>query len=112
MPREFEIEMGPAEGERCLVRVRIPEDLRYVEGHFEGDPIVPGVAQLLPLVHEPIARTWPDLGAPRSVRRLKFREALRPGDALEVALSRADRKVRFEIRRGDTSCTSGVLVFD
>ena len=112
MASEFRVEVGPVEGGRCRVTVGIPDDLRYVEGHFPGDPIVPGVAQLLPLVHEPIAEAWPDLGAPVAIKRLKFREALRPGDALEVELSRAGPKVRFEIRKGDVRCTSGVLVFE
>lgn len=105
-------EPAPVEGgTRCTLAVQIPEDLRYVEGHFEGNPIVPGVAQLLPLVYEPASRAWPDLGAPRALRRVKFREALRPGDAVEVELTRRGDTVRFEVRRGDALCTRGALVF-
>lgn len=98
-------------GERCALSIRIPEDLRYVEGHFEHEPIVPGIAQLIPLVYEPARRAWPDLGHARSIRRLKFLQALRPGEALEVQLTRVDDKVRFEIRKGDEVCTRGALVF-
>jgi 3-hydroxymyristoyl/3-hydroxydecanoyl-(acyl carrier protein) dehydratase len=113
---EFEIERGEPEpterGERCRVKVRVPPDLRYLEGHFPNDPIVPGIAQLLPLVHEPAAAAWPDLGPPTAIERLKFKAALRPGHALEVELRREAGKVRFEIRRGETRCTTGVLVFE
>lgn len=116
MGSDFEIEVGDPEpiqrGERCIVKVRVPVDLHYLEGHFPGDPIVPGIAQLLPLVHEPTARVWPDLGPPKEVKRLKFRDALRPGHRVEVELQREPGKVRFEIRRGETTCTTGVLVFE
>ncbi len=98
-------------GERYGLTVRVPADLRYLEGHFEGNPIVPGVAQLLPLVLEPASRVWPDLGALRTLRRLKFKAALRPGDTLEVQLTRQAEKVRFELRRDGELCTRGALTF-
>ncbi|HJL14085.1 MAG TPA: hypothetical protein RMH99_00445 [Sandaracinaceae bacterium LLY-WYZ-13_1] len=115
MGREFQIEVGPIERhdgeERCRVAVRVSDDLRYLEGHFPGDPIVPGIAQLLPIVHDPVATLWPDLGPCRAIKRLKFRAALRPGHALEVTLRRQGDKVRFGITRGETRCTDGVLVY-
>ena len=63
---------------QCAIRVRVPADLSYFEGHFEGDPIVPGIAQLLALVWDQAKIAWPDLPAPREVKRLKFLDALRP----------------------------------
>jgi 3-hydroxymyristoyl/3-hydroxydecanoyl-(acyl carrier protein) dehydratase len=112
---EFEIERRAPErtdtGERCLLHARVPSALRYLQGHFPGHPIVPGVAQLVPLVYREARIAWPDLGAPASLRRLKFLEALRPGDELEVELVRDGGKLRFEIRRGETRCSHGVLTF-
>ncbi len=116
MATEFELEALPKEpakdGERCVVRARVPADLRYLEGHFPGHPIVPGIAQLLPLVYEPARSIWPDLPSPSSIKRLKFLEALRPGDELEVHLVRQPARLRFEIRRGDLICSLGTLTFD
>lgn len=116
MSRDFEIvettAPEPVEGgERCRVAVRIPEDVKYVEGHFEHEPIVPGVAQLLPLVYTPARRAWPDLGPAKTLRRLKFLSALRPGESIEIELTRLGDKVRFQISRGDTLCTRGAIVF-
>lgn len=112
---EFETERGAATpiegGERCVVRAHVPAGLRYFEGHFPDAPIVPGVAQLVPLVYREARSAWPDLGAPTSIKRLKFLEALRPGDNLEVHLVRQPDKLRFEIRRGETLCSHGVLTF-
>lgn len=112
---EFEIDRGALQrvegGERRTVRVRVPQELRYLEGHFPGNPIVPGVAQLVPLAYREARAAWPDLGAPTGIKRLKFLEALRPGDELALELLREPAKVRFEIRRGPTLCTHGVLTF-
>lgn len=112
---EFEIEReapSPFDGgERCVVRAHVPAGLRYFEGHFPNAPIVPGVAQLVPLVYRETRHAWPDLVAPSAVKRLKFLEALRPGDNLEVHLVRQPDKVRFEIRRGELLCSHGLLMF-
>src|SRR5688500_1835445 len=109
MGHEFEI--GPARpfdgGVACTVKV--PPGLRYLEGHFPGHPIVPGVAQLLPLLLCTAKGLWPDLPAPTGIKRLKFLEALRPGDVLELSLAREPGKLRFEIRRGDVLATLGTL---
>lgn len=109
---EFSIEPVVASApDEVHLRVHIPEGLRYLEGHFPGDPIVPGIAQLLPLVHDPIRAAWPELGAPRAIRRLKFLGALRPGHSLDVRLVKKDQKVKFEILRGEQTCTRGTLLF-
>lgn len=110
MNREFEFEETSREEETCEFLVRIPEDLKYFDGHFDGNPIVPGVAQMLPLAWEGVARAWPELGPAKELRRLKFREALRPGDEVRLTVSRVPGKVRFQIHRGEAVCTLGTFV--
>jgi len=93
----------------------VPTDLLYFQGHFEGDPILPGVVQLdgavLPLVEE----AWPELeGSLRRVMRLKFIAPIRPGDGIQVHLERRDdpNRVTFRIDRQETTCTRGTLCFE
>jgi 3-hydroxymyristoyl/3-hydroxydecanoyl-(acyl carrier protein) dehydratase len=93
------------------VSVGVPATLRYFEGHFPHDPIVPGVAQLGPLAESQARRAWPALGALVSVKRLKFMAALRPGDQLALTLTRAGDKVTFAVFQGELECTRGTLVF-
>lgn len=93
------------------VSVGVPATLRYFDGHFPGDPIVPGVAQLGPLAESQTRRAWPELGALLSVKRLKFMQALRPDDALALTLKRAGDKVTFALHKGELECTRGTFVF-
>lgn len=114
--RDFEIgeprQAPDAAGDapRATVTATIPPDLRYLEGHFPGNPIVPGIAQLL-LVERAVQRAWPELALPTSLRRLKFSAALGPGDQLEVHLERDGDDVRFRIERAGERCSAGILGF-
>lgn len=98
-------------GQEARVAVGVPASLRYFDGHFPHDPIVPGVAQLGPLAERQARRAWPDLGAVQGVKRLKFMQALRPEDSLVLTLKRSADKVSFAIYKGELECTRGTLVF-
>lgn len=95
------------------VDVRVPRELFYFRGHFPGHPVLPGVAQLERVVLAQISALWPDLGAPRRVTRLKFKQPIEPGDNLRLRLEHdTDRsKVGFDLRRGDEVCATGALLF-
>ncbi|MBX7193496.1 MAG: hypothetical protein K1X94_15680 [Sandaracinaceae bacterium] len=122
-------ETAPAE---IVLRVEVPTDLVFFEGHFEGNPMLPGVAQVLALVDGEARRSFPaleGLGA-RRMSRLKFQATIRPGDALELGLALEsaqpresepresqphEPQVRFRIDRvtqhGLERASSGVLAY-
>lgn len=104
------------------VDVTVPHDLRYFEGHFPGDPIVPGVAQLTAIAEAQARRAFPALGPSAGVKRLKFMEALRPGDTLRLELTPKPGKVAFKLHRWlrvketdsfalGAECSRGTLLF-
>ncbi|HEY8378793.1 MAG TPA: hypothetical protein VIK91_20015, partial [Nannocystis sp.] len=95
--------------------VGVPSDLLYFAGHFPGAPLLPGVAQLVALVLGRVRVLWPDLGEPTRLGRLKFKQPIAPGDALQLTLERehdpAAPRVHFRVVRGDETCTVGVMTF-
>ena len=97
--------------------VLVPEKIRWVEGHFPGYPIVPGVAQLIPLAERSARLSWPELGPVRGLRRLKFSAPIRPGDRLEIELLRKPGsasepgKVSFTLSQGELRVSRGALLF-
>jgi 3-hydroxymyristoyl/3-hydroxydecanoyl-(acyl carrier protein) dehydratase len=108
---DFEWGRRTVDGDTIALALRVPDDLEYFEGHFPGDPIVPGVAQLVAVAEAAIAREFPELGAPAGVQRLKFMAAIRPGDELVLTLRRKPESVEIAIARGETACTSASIRF-
>ncbi len=92
--------------------VRVPEGLRWFEGHFVGNPVLPAMVQLWEALLL-VTGVWPDLESLRGVTRAKFRRPIRPGDELRVRFRRTPGAARasFEYRRQQESCSSGVLEF-
>lgn len=82
----------------------------FFEGHFEGDPIYPGVAQITELVLP--ACTTDERLRIHGVERLKFKRALRPGDTVAVALERIESGIKFSNLCEGVLVSSGVLLFE
>jgi 3-hydroxymyristoyl/3-hydroxydecanoyl-(acyl carrier protein) dehydratase len=120
MTEDFVVEQLALEGDRAHLRASVPHDLRYFEGHFEGSPMLPGIAQLLALVHRRAREVFGAIGRESGIVRLKFEATIRPGDVLDVHLERQhlerpeaprETQVRFRILRGETRCASGAIVY-
>lgn len=107
---------GERGGDTAVFAVGVPPDLLYFAGHFPGAPLLPGVAQLVALVLDRVHALWPELGEPTRLGRLKFKQPIAPGDALELTLERehgpaAAPRVHFRLERGGEVCTVGVMTF-
>lgn len=60
----------------------------WFQGHFPAFAVLPGVVLLQRLVVGSARILWPELGALRELRGVKFLRPVLPGDALVVELSR------------------------
>lgn len=119
MPNEtFEIESTQGEGHERVVRLVVPRASRFFEGHFDGMPMLPGVAQVVAIAHREATRTFGALGSPRRLSRVKFQDTILPGDRLTVSLTREpgeETLVRFRIERvlgeGAKVASSGTIAY-
>jgi acyl-coenzyme A synthetase/AMP-(fatty) acid ligase len=96
--------------ERHTFEVFVPADAWYFRGHFPGDPILPGIAQLNELVIPHVTRAWPSSGRPRRLARVKFQGPIRPRDLIGLALERGGAGAfRFTMRVRQEEVASGTI---
>jgi acyl-coenzyme A synthetase/AMP-(fatty) acid ligase len=94
------------------VRIRLSPTSGYFRGHFEGNPMLPGVVQLTRIVLVECQRRWPELGPVVRMTRVKFKRPLTPGDELTLTLERQDHaQVCFAMSVAAQPATSGILHF-
>jgi 3-hydroxyacyl-[acyl-carrier-protein] dehydratase len=66
-----------------LAQVVVHDDSPWFSGHFSGNPILPGIAQLY-MVAAVIARSRYENLYIKRVQRVKFKKIIRPGEHLEI----------------------------
>ncbi len=95
------------------IDLAIEADLFWFDGHFPGDPILPGVVQLDWAMA--FARSHLGLTQPAARRfQIKFKATIRPGEAVTLAL-RLDAvrgRLGFDYRRGGAVCSTGTVTLE
>jgi 3-hydroxymyristoyl/3-hydroxydecanoyl-(acyl carrier protein) dehydratase len=88
-----------------------PELLAF-QGHFPGDPILPGVVQIDWAVHFG-AEAFGPLGTFRGMEHIKFMQILRPGDRVDLHLTFNPEagKLVFTFASAEGKKSSGVVLF-
>lgn len=92
--------------------VPVPRNSGFVRGHFEGDPILPGVVQLKHIALREARRRFPELGPVARVTRVKFKRIVQPGEELTLTIERKSaHQVQFAMRVGSEPSCSGIFHF-
>jgi 4-coumarate--CoA ligase (photoactive yellow protein activation family) len=92
--------------------VPVPRNTGFVRGHFEGDPILPGVVQLKHIALREVRRRFPELGPVARVTRVKFKRIVQPGEELTLTIERKGaHQVQFAMRVGSEPSCSGIFHF-
>lgn len=106
------IEMLPT-GE-WYTEVQVPAESSWFSGHFPGDPILPGIAQL-GMVHEAACKALGGGFRVAGFSRIKFKKIIRPGDCLKMTvLPKKDLPglYAFRIVTGDDIACSGAMALE
>jgi len=86
----------------------IAADHPCLDGHFPGDPIVPGVL-LLDMMRLLLQQWQPQLCI-SAIAKAKFHHPLRPGEPFTITLvERSPGSYRFECLRGTDKLASGLV---
>ncbi len=86
----------------------VPGESIWFDGHFPGKPVLPGVAQLA-FVMDVLEQTLGKTVSVAGVSRVRFKQAIHPGDPITVHVTPAEtgsRKYGFRIfSRTELACT-------
>jgi 3-hydroxymyristoyl/3-hydroxydecanoyl-(acyl carrier protein) dehydratase len=108
----YSIELLKMEKDGMAARVTTDRSSPWFSGHFPGDPILPGVAQLK-MVADLIAASRKDDLQMTGLSRIKFRKIVRPGELLDIyaAPGRMKDQYQFRISRSNEDICSGMMFF-
>lgn len=107
-PELPEIESERIEGDKAEFEMRLQPELKWFEGHFPGQPILPGVAQLhiASVLGE---RIWGIAFPGHDMSRVKFRRVMQPEERVSLSLTRKDLRLDFQYVSGGEIVASGTL---
>lgn len=94
-----------------VAKVTTDADSPWFSGHFPGDPILPGIAQLH-MVTACIEQVLQQQLVLQNLARVKFKKLMRPGDVLDIHATAAkqENSYTFSIQHNDQQVCSGRLV--
>lgn len=111
LPQILEKTTDEASG-KYVVEFIVPHDLFYLEGHFPGRPILPGVVQISWAIHY-FRELFGDPGDFLRLEVLKFQQVIQPGEkiSLNMTWDTTKNKLTFHYTGRDCSHASGRIVF-
>lgn len=93
----------------------VPEDSVWFNGHFPGEPILPGIA-LLSAVYEAVLKDASRRGEPLRIsglKRVRFTGPVRPGEKLSLVLAREIQNdeilFHFKVSVRENTVCSGLM---
>jgi 3-hydroxyacyl-[acyl-carrier-protein] dehydratase len=89
-----------------VLKKPLPADHPAAQGHFPGNPIIPGAVLLSEAVRMIEAALGRSL-SPYRIGRAKFPHPARPGDQLQVTFNDMAGSIRFECRVGAKTVLAG-----
>ncbi|QTA80042.1 Beta-hydroxydecanoyl thiol ester dehydrase domain-containing protein, FabA/FabZ [Desulfonema limicola] len=90
------------------------KDCLWFSGHFPGDPILPGIAQLA-LVMDSLHQAFKTKIRISGLKRVRFRQIIRPGDPLKINIKKNKGNAQsysFKIMTKDEIACAGTIIIE
>jgi len=94
--------------------IQVPSESPWFSGHFPGEPILPGVAQIR-MVFDTISNARNREMNVTSVRRVRFKQIIRPDDQIKITATPLKQNAdaySFRIAVKDETVCSGVMTVE
>jgi 3-hydroxymyristoyl/3-hydroxydecanoyl-(acyl carrier protein) dehydratase len=100
------------EASGLVLMLDVVPEMKVFEGHFPGNPILPGIVQLHWAVGIAMAE-YAFRDAPFEIKRLKFKSIVQPPRVLELTLCRStENEVEFKFTSTDQVHSMGCFVVE
>lgn len=107
-PELPQIDAAEIDGDNARFELRLQPELRWFEGHFPNQPILPGVAQLH-IAAVLAERTWGTAFEGREMSRIKFKRVMQPEERVSLTLRKDNSRLDFKyICDGDVAASGTV----
>ncbi len=106
--------LNQADSKEISADIKVPRDSTWFSGHFPGDPILPGIAQL-GMVFDAIHQLGNQNMKISSINRVRFKQIIRPDDHLKIiAVPRENyaESYSFRIMVGEKLVCSGMITIE
>jgi 3-hydroxyacyl-[acyl-carrier-protein] dehydratase len=78
-------DVNHSDPEEISLDIQVPPESGWFSGHFPGEPILPGIAQL-GMVFDAINRSESRNIKITGIRRVRFKQIIRPDDPLQLTI--------------------------
>ena len=90
--------------------LRVARNLKWFDGHFPGNPILPGIIQIHWAIHFGGSMGFKP-GGFKGIQRVKFKEIVRPDTILLLHLKSKPGKLVFSFISGSSLHSEGTIEF-
>jgi len=100
-----------SDDDEIRAEIQVPGDSHWFDGHFPGEPVLPGLAQIS-MVFDVIQKASEGQWSTSSVSRVRFKRIIRPDDRLDVIavpLKKEANGFSFRIQIKDEIVCNGVM---
>ena len=98
--------------DEMLARAETEPSSPWFSGHFPGEPILPGIAQIA-MVRETIQRAEDRQLCIAGVKRVRFKQVIQPNDEISIRVRPGDRDedtYSFQVTLDGEIACSGILI--